>query len=89
MPILYDHVPIHVLFCEEQRFSHKQNKFLAVRQASPESILLLPGLRKMLIYNIYQTFGVKVNVYPNNNIGFSWIDFKFNNDNIELKWYDW
>ena len=42
----------------------------------------------MLTYNIYQTFGVKVNVYPNNNIGFSWIDFKFNNDNIELKWYD-
>ena len=56
-----------VWFHVDSKISHKQNKIFSCETSFCQNpSWLLPGLRKMLFYTIYQTDRVLVNVYPKN-----------------------
>ena len=55
----------NILNYVDSKISHKQNKIFSCETSFLQNpSWLLPGLRKMLFYTIYQTDGVLVNVYP-------------------------
>ena len=58
------------LLSVDSKISHKQNKIFSCETSFHQNpSWLLPGLRKMLFYTIYQTDGVLVNVYPKIDFG--------------------